>query len=268
MSNFFKIEKISCGYKGKFMLNEIDFSLNKGLFTGIIGPNGSGKTTLFKGITGELELIKGNIDLNGKNVSQMSSEQRARKFAVVSQNIEIPNIKVGDYVLMGRLPYNKRFQFFESEDDLLIAEKYMKMTGVIELKDILFSELSGGEQQLVAIARALTQEPEVLLLDEPTSHLDIAHQVQILNLLQKFKETLNLTVLMIIHDLNLAGEYCDYIIMMNEGKVHTMGTANEVLNYKHIEAVYNTPVVTRENPISKKPAIFLISERVLLNKDI
>ena len=268
MSNFFKIDKISCGYRGKFMLNDIDFSLGKGLFTGIIGPNGSGKTTLFKGITGELELTKGNIVLNCKDISLMSSEHRARKFAVVSQNIEIPNIKVEDYVLMGRLPYNKRFQFFESEADLLIAEKYMKMTGVIELKDVLFSELSGGEQQLVAIARALTQEPEVLLLDEPTSHLDIAHQVQILNLLQKFNETLNLTVLMIIHDLNLAGEYCDYIIMMNEGAVHTMGTANEVLNYKHIEAVYNTPVVTRENPISKKPAIFLISERVLLSKDI
>lgn len=268
MEDFFKIENITCGYTGMFMLENISFDLKKDSFNGIIGPNGSGKTTLFKSFTGELELKSGDIFLNDINLSQMSGKQRARKFAVVSQNIEISNIKVQDYILMGRLPYYKRFQFFESKNDLLIADKYMKMTGVFELRDKLFSELSGGEQQLVAIARALTQEPQVLLLDEPTAHLDISHQIQILNLLRRLNNTYNLTVLMIIHDLNLAGEYCDYIIMMNEGKIHTKGSPNEVLNYKQIEEVYKTPVVTRENPISKKPAIFLISERVLLNKNI
>ncbi|MEN8120746.1 MAG: ABC transporter ATP-binding protein, partial [Bacteroidota bacterium] len=109
----------------------------------------------------------------------------------------------------------------------------------------------------------LTQEPDLLLLDEPTSHLDITHQVQILNLLQRLNKELKLSVLMIIHDLNLAGEYCDYLVMMNKGKVHTQGTAEHVLNYKNIEEVYDTVVVTETNPLSGKPVILLVSESVL-----
>ena len=263
MSNFFKIENITCGYSGKFMLKGIDFIIEKGMFTGIIGPNGSGKTTLFRGITGELSLKTGSITLQNEILAKMSGKQRAQKFAIVTQNISIPNIRVEDYVLMGRLPYNRSFQFVETKEDYILANKYMEMTGVLKYKDKLFSELSGGEQQLVSIAKALTQQPEILLLDEPTSHLDIAHQVQILNLLQQLNNDYKLTILMIIHDLNLAGEYCDNIIMMNNGKIHIEGTPNEVLNYKIIEEVYKTPVITRENPMSKKPAIFLISERVL-----
>jgi len=125
------------------------------------------------------------------------------------------------------------------------------------------TQLSGGEQQLAGIARALTQEPDLLLLDEPTSHLDITHQVQILNLLQRLNTELELSVLMIIHDLNLAGEYCDYLIMLNKGKIHTQGTPEKVLNYQNIEEVYNTVVVTETNPLSGKPVILLVSENVL-----
>jgi len=139
----------------------------------------------------------------------------------------------------------------------------MKLTDVYRHKDKPMTELSGGEQQLAAIARALTQEPQLLLLDEPTSHLDISHQVQILNLIQQLNQQLNLTVLIIIHDLNLAGEYCDYLVMMNNGGIHIKGTPHEVLNYQTIEAVYNTVVITRENPISKKPVVFLVSESVM-----
>ena len=142
----------------------------------------------------------------------------------------------------------------------------MGLTDVFRVKDKAISELSGGEQQLAAIARALTQEPNLLLLDEPTSHLDISHQVQILNLIQQLNQELKLTVLIIIHDLNLAGEYCDYLVMMDKGKIHIKGTPHEVLTYQTIEDVYKTVVVTRENPISKKPVVFLVSDKVLKNK--
>lgn len=257
------IQDYSCGYGSKFNLSEIDFNLAEGCFAGIIGPNGSGKTTLFRGITSELITRTGNIKVNGRNLNSLSFNERARNIAVVSQSIESAYIKLEDYVLMGRLPYQANFTFFESDRDIEIAEKYMRLTNVWHLKDKLMTEISGGEQQLAAIARALTQQPKLLLLDEPTAHLDISHQVQVLNLIQDLNKKLKLTVLMNIHDLNLAGEYCDYLIMLNKGKIHTKGTPEEVLNYKHIEDVYNTVVVTDKNPISKKPTVFLVSGKVM-----
>ncbi len=267
MPEFLKINELKCGYPSGFMLEKINFDIQKGSFAGIIGPNGSGKTTLFKSITGEISIIEGDILLNNTNISTIAPRQKARKIAIVTQNAEAADILVEDYVLMGRFPYKSTFQLFESKEDYALANKFMKLTGVLKYKDKLMSELSGGEQQLAAIARALTQEPELLLLDEPTSHLDISHQVQILNLIQQLNEDLDLTVLMIIHDLNLAGEYCNYLILMNNGKLHTKGTPKQVLNYKHIEEVYKTVVITQENPLSKKPAIFLVSGKTLnMNK--
>lgn len=263
MSNILKIENLSCGYESKFNISDISFSVLKGTFTGIIGPNGSGKTTLFKGISGSLKTKTGNIYLSGKNISEFSHKKKAQKIAIVTQNIEANLISIEDYVLMGRLPYQSRYTFFETSKDYEIAHKYMKLTNTFHLKDKYLTELSGGEQQLAGIARALTQEPDLLLLDEPTSHLDITHQVQILNLLQRLNTDLNLTVLMIIHDLNLAGEYCDYLLMMNEGKIYKKGTPDEVLNYKNIENVYKTVVVTEKNPLSGKPVILLVSEKIL-----
>jgi iron complex transport system ATP-binding protein len=193
----------------------------------------------------------------------MNLKEKAQNIAVVTQNIEAGNMSVEEYVLMGRFPYRKNFQFFETKEDLEIADKYISLTGVSHLREKNMNSLSGGEQQLAGIARALAQEPQLLLLDEPTSHLDITHQVQILNLIRRLSETLGLTVLMIIHDLNLAGEYCDSLLMMQDGSLRLKGTPHEVLNYKDIEAVYNTVVITRTNPVSGKPVVFLVSEKTL-----
>lgn len=263
MSNFFKIEDFSCGYPGRFVLNNISFEIEKGQFVGIIGPNGSGKTTLFKGISGELPTLTGNSKLSGRQIQKMNLREKAQNIAVVTQNIEVGNMTVEEYVLMGRMPYRKQFQFFETAEDFAIAEKYIQLTGISELRDKNMNSLSGGEQQLAGIARALTQEPELLLLDEPTSHLDITHQVQILNLIRRLSENLGLTVLMIIHDLNLAGEYCDSLVMMQKGAIRKKGSPHEVLNYQDIEAVYDTVVITRTNPVSGKPVVFLISEKTM-----
>ncbi len=164
---------------------------------------------------------------------------------------------------MGRYPYRKKLQLFETEEDFKIAHKFMELTGVLKFKDKLMNELSGGEQQLVAIAKALTQEPALLLLDEPTSHLDISHQMQILNLIQKFNEEFDLTVLMIIHDLNLAAEFCDFLIMMDDGNIFAEGSPEEVLTYTNIEEVYKAVVITQENRITKKPSILLVSDKTL-----
>ncbi|MFN8254150.1 MAG: ABC transporter ATP-binding protein [Bacteroidales bacterium] len=266
MQNVLEIIDFSCGYPGKFIISGISFSVPGGSFVGIVGPNGSGKTTLFKGISAELNALSGKIVLTGKNTKLMGYKERARKMAIVSQNIETMDMKVEDYVLLGRLPYQKSFQFFETEKDYALAQHYIKLTGIEHLKDKYMDSLSGGEQQLAAIARALAQEPELLLLDEPTSHLDIGHQVQILNLIQSLNNNLALSVLMIIHDLNLAAEYCDFLVMLKEGSLHAAGTAEKVLDYRNIEEVYQTLVVTQKNPLSGKPAVFLVSGNVFAQK--
>ncbi len=262
-SDYLKIDKLCCGYGNSFNLKEVSLSLSQGSFSGIIGPNGSGKTTLFKGIAGSLHAKSGSIILQNQDLSKLKPIEKARKVAVVSQYPDAADIPVEDYVLMGRMPYREMFQFFETHNDHAIASKYMRLTGIYEHRKKLMSQLSGGEQQLAAIAQALSQEPELLLLDEPTSHLDITHQVQILNLLQRLNDEMKLTVLMIIHDLNLAAEYCSYLIMMDHGMIYTKGTPHEVLNYQNIEKVYNTVVVTQNNPLSGKPAIFLVSENMM-----
>jgi iron complex transport system ATP-binding protein len=261
-----QINNLRCGYKDKFHISDIHFHVKSGGYTGIIGPNGSGKTTFFRGITGELKAESGNIILNGRDIETMTHKEKARNMAFVTQELDEPGITVEDYVLMGRIPYHRPFQFFESREDYRIAHKYLQLTHISHLKDKYMYQISGGERQLAAIARALTQEPKLLLLDEPTSHLDIMHQVQILNLVQRLNSQLELTVLMIMHDLNLAGEYCDHLIMLNNGTIHISGKPEEVLNYKTIENVYKTVVVTRTNPISGKPVIFLVSEKVLSNR--
>lgn len=260
--DFLKIENFACGYPG-FKLSDIGFNMQKGSFTGIIGPNGSGKTTLFRGITGALPTLKGQVSLKGKFLHELTLKERAQSIAIVSQFVDADQISVEDYVLLGRIPYHSRFQFFESKIDFAKAQKYMELTDVYQYKDKLMTELSGGEQQRAAIARALTQEPELLLLDEPTAHLDITHQVRILDLLNRLNEEMGLTVLMVIHDLNLASEYCDHLVLVNHGRIFTQGLPEEVLTFDTIEKVYRTPVVTQTNPYSKKPVVFLVSERTL-----
>lgn len=260
---FLELKNMNCGYNKSFHLSNVSFSITKGQFSGIIGPNGSGKSTLLKGISGELDISRKQVFLNNTDLSLLTENERAKEIAVVTQFTEPIDITVEEYVLTGRIPYRKKYQFFETAVDFEIAERYMKLTDVIHLRNKKFTNLSGGEQQLVSVAKALTQEPSLLLLDEPTSHLDISHQVQILNLIQQLSHDLDLTVMMIIHDLNLASEYCDYLVLMKDGSVFKHGTPQEILNYKNIEEVYNTVVITQENPLSKKPSIFLVSNKIL-----
>ena len=266
MSGFLAVHNFSCGYGDKFVLRNVNLEARRGEISGIIGPNGSGKTTLFRGLTGELPARSGDVLLNGRDLRQMSFNERARSMAVVAQHVFATDVTVEEYVLMGRLPHRRQFQLFESREDYEIAHHYMQLTNVYGLRNKLMSKISGGEQQLANIARALTQQPELLLLDEPTSHLDITHQVQILNLIQKLNEEMKLSVLMIIHDLNLAGEYCDYLVMLKDGQPFKQGLPDEVLNYQVIEDGYKTVVVVQPNPVSYKPAVFLVSDKILKQK--
>lgn len=258
-----KIRGMECGYADGFHLGPVDMEIREGSFTGIIGPNGSGKSTLFKCLTGDLRLLNGKIELMDKDLSAYSLKERARKLSIVTQFCELAPISVEEYVLMGRMPFRKMFQFYHSAEDKAIADYYIRLTGIDHLRKKRITELSGGEQQMACIALALTQKPQLLLLDEATSHLDITHQIRILNLLQKLNEEAGLTIVMIIHDLNMASEYCSDLYLMKKGGLYVSGTPNEVLTYEHIEQVYKTIVLVDNNPLSGKPIIYPVSGKRL-----
>jgi len=254
-----EIKNLTCGYNSRFLLKDINLKVEKGELIGIIGPNGSGKTTLLRAITGVIRPKKGKILLEKKNIEKFSFKELARKIAVVSQNSVANFMTVEEFVLLGRIPHRRRLQFLETEFDERIAEEAMDLTNTLQLKGRFIGDLSGGERQLVVIARALAQEPGLLLLDEPTSHLDIAHQVKILDLIKKLNKN-GLTVIIVLHELNLASQYCNRLILLNNGLLYKVGSPGEVLTYQIIEEVYKTVVVVRENPISSKPYVFLVSE--------
>ena len=255
-----RIRNMECGYGQNTVLRNIDLSITKGELVGIIGPNGSGKTTLLRAITRLLKPKAGAIFFGGKNISEMHLRELAMRVAVVSQRSETGIMSVEEFVLLGRIPHYKRFQLLETKNDIDVAKKCMSLTDTLKLKDHLMGEISGGERQLALIARALTQNPELLLLDEPTAHLDIAHQVGILDLVTRLNKEFGLTVIMVLHDLNLASEYCHRLVLLNEGRVFKMGCPEEVMDYKTIEEVYKTVVVVEKNPISSRPHIFVVSE--------
>lgn len=238
------------------MLKGLNFSLEHGELLGVIGPNGSGKTTLVRALTKILEPMDGRILLEGKDIREMDLPELARRVAVVSQNTEVGSwMRTEEFVLLGRVPHRRRFQLLETKHDEEVAERAMALTGTSELRGRLLKELSGGERQLISIAKALCQEPKLLLLDEPTAHLDIAHQLRVLDLLRKLNRE-GLTVLAVFHDLNLAGEYCDRILLLKDGRRGKIGPPEEVLNSDVIGDAYGVRVVVGRNPASSKPCVF------------
>jgi iron complex transport system ATP-binding protein len=256
-----RINNLSCGYDGNIILRDIGLVAYKGEIISIIGPNGSGKTTLLRAVSNILKPEKGEIRIQEENLTKIPRKELAGKIAVVAQAVEQAFVTVEEYVLLGRLPYFRKYQFFETKKDMALARKYMELTDTFKLKDSPMSEISGGERQLASIARALVQEPILLLLDEPTSHLDITHQVQILELIKRLNRELGLTVLMVLHDLNLASEYSDRLVLFNGsgGSIYREGIPEEVITRVSIEDVYQTEVLIKKNPLSGKPYVILVS---------
>jgi len=260
------VKDLFCGYGDIVILKSINFELKDGEILGVIGPNGSGKTTLLRAITKVIHPKSGHIFINGKSINQLSLKELSRTISVVSQyqNIELlTNMTVMEFVLLGRIPYFRRLQFTETAKDEEIVADCMKLTETYELRDKYIHQISGGERQLAYIARALSQEPKILLLDEPTAHLDIGHQIKILDLLKKLNKERNITIFIILHDLNLASEYCDRLILLNRGMLYRAGPPEEVLQYSIIEEVYKTPVIVKENPLSSKPFVIFVTKEQL-----
>lgn len=261
MDEILEIRDLFCGYGKSEVLKGIDLSVKRGEILGIVGPNGAGKTTLFRAIAKIVGAKRGSILIDGKDVRSLSQREIAKYLAFVSQNIEGDlTISVFDYVLLGRIPHRKPYQFFEDKEDILSAEQALKATRLTHLKERPLYHLSGGERQLAQISKALAQAPKILLLDEPLSHLDIAHAVRILNLLKRLNREESITEIAILHDLNLASEFCDRLVLLSDGKIVKDGDPREVLKFDLIESVYGTQVIVKENPLSSKPYVFPIFE--------
>ncbi|HCF51466.1 MAG TPA: heme ABC transporter ATP-binding protein [Syntrophomonas sp.] len=248
---------VTCGYGSSTVLSDATLQVSKGEFLGIVGPNGSGKSTLLKAMSRVLPPLHGRILLQEEDIYKMRPARAARHLAVVPQEagLDFP-FTVEAVVMMGRIPHLKRFQREGPQDREIVCEA-LRRTNTLDLAQRLVTELSGGEKQRVLIARALAQEPQVLFLDEPTSFLDLNYQIEIMELLNKLRFEEGLTAVMVVHDLNLASQYCDNLLVLKEGKIFTAGRPAQVLTEELIKEVYGCEVKVEQRHPGGRPMLFI-----------
>jgi len=244
------VNGVECRYGSVRIIEDVSFSVKEGDFVGILGPNGSGKTTLLKSISRVLKPHKGTILLDKSDIYSLDGIEVAKQLAVVPQDSAIGfSFLALDIVLMGRNPHMSRFQL-ESAKDLAVARKVMELTNTWQLAERPINELSGGEKQRVIIARALAQEPRVLLLDEPMTHLDIINQLEIMDLVKDLCAKQGLVVLAVFHDLNMAARYCNLAVLLKSGRVFSTGRLEDVLTSENIKKVFRVDAIVQKHLVT------------------
>jgi len=248
---------------GMKVLDGVTFSVKKAECFIVIGPNGSGKSTLMKLLAGLLRPDNGSVDILDRPLSDYSRKALARRIAYVPQLVpaDFP-FHVADVVLFGRAPHLGTFGM-ESEKDRELARQAMAFTEIAHLAGRRIDQLSGGERQRVFIARAVCQEPEILLLDEPTAALDIAHQLRVMDLMERLKTEKRITVVMISHDINLAAMYADSLLLLHKGRMVRCGRPDDVLSYQTLEATYGCPLLVDKNPLGPMPRVTPVPGRFI-----
>ena len=243
------------GRRAPFRMTGIDFALAPGEVLGVIGPNSAGKTTIIRLLTRVVRPTTGEIILGDRPLASLSSTQLARAVAVVPQ--ELPQafpFTVAELVLMGRYPHAPG-RYFEGEQDRAVARAAMAATSVLDLAAVRLDELSGGERQRAVLARALAQEPRLLVLDEPTAHLDLRYQAEVVGLLRRVNRERKMTVILVAHDLNLAAEVCDRLLLLSAGRVARLGPPEQVLEEDVLRSVYGCEVVVDKSPLGARPRV-------------
>ena len=249
------LKDVGFRYGQTWVLKSISLQVNAGEILGILGPNGSGKSTLLKVMDGMLVPQEGDVFIKDRSLTAFRRSALAREVAMVAQ--ENPfwfSFSTLEVVLMGRFPHLKRLQF-ESKNDLEVAKGALDATHTLELAERSINELSGGEKQRVLIARALAQEPKIILLDEPTSFLDLKYKRDVFQLISSLSMNKGLSVVVISHDIDLAAQYCHRLMMLKDGSVYEMGEPARVITASNIEAVYDCPVMVDQNPLTGKPRV-------------
>lgn len=256
MTEAIEIRDLLFAYKDRAVLHGVSLRVERGEMVGILGPNGSGKTTLLKILSAVLR-GRGVVKLNGTNIEVYGRRELSRIFAVVQQDAHVNfPYTAAEIVLMGRASYHSPFAL-EGKKDLDVARASMELTDSLALANRYLHELSGGEKQRVMIARALAQEPEILLLDEPSAFLDLKHQVHVFELLRRLNRERALTIVAALHDLNLAALFFPRLVMLSDGKIYRDGTPPEVLTEETIEEMYGVRVRVEQDPTSKRPQLFI-----------
>ncbi len=250
-------------YGRRPVLDSITFSVHEGEFFVIIGPNGSGKTTLVKAISGALRPRKGKVEVLGRSMQNTSRRVLARHVAVVPQTppADVP-FTSAEVVLMGRSPHLGLLAV-EKRNDLALAERAMSFTNVQHLAGRRLDQLSAGERQRVLIARAICQQPRIIVLDEPTAPLDLAHQIQVMDLLERLRNEEGVTIVMVSHDLNLAAMYADRLLLLKGGRIVSLGRPEDVLTFETLEQAYGCVLLVDENPVKKVPRVTLVPSGIL-----
>jgi iron complex transport system ATP-binding protein len=261
MNHAITAKNLSHSFGEDLVINNVSFQVPKHDFFIIIGPNGSGKTTLMKTIAGILKPQNGKLNILNRSIDQYHRKALARTIAFVPQ-ITLADFPftVTEIVLMGRSPY-LGILGLEEKNDFEIARQAIAFMGLENLAHRKLDQLSGGEQQRVFIARAICQEPDIILLDEPTASLDLAYQVRIMDLMEELKTKKGITVVMVSHDVNLAAMYADRLLLLHNGQVMCQGLPREVITYQFLEAAYGCTLLVDESPLGKSPRVTLVPRK-------
>ncbi|RJR31376.1 MAG: ABC transporter ATP-binding protein [Desulfobacteraceae bacterium] len=257
MEPVLSLEQVSFTYGKDWVLRGVDLHVPEGEVLGVLGPNGSGKSTLLRIMSGVIRPREGRVRIGGRDFSSLKRDTIAREIAVVSQEqhfrFEFTALEV---VLMGRFPHLGRFEF-EGKRDLEIAARALEATDTLGFADRSIHSLSGGEKQRVLIARALAQEPKLMLLDEPTSFLDLKHKRDIFRLVSDLSRERGLSVVLVSHEMDLASQHCRRLVLLKDGGISRAGTPDEVLTASNLESVFGCPVLVDRNPLTGAPRVSL-----------
>lgn len=259
MSSRLAAEGVTLGYHGRPVIDDLDFDVPDGKITAIVGPNACGKSTLLRGLARILRPEAGRIVLDGQSIHALPTNEVARRLGLLPQGAAVPaGLTVADLVSRGRSPHQSFFQQW-SERDQAAVEAALAATKISDLADRRVDELSGGQRQKVWIAMALAQETDLLLLDEPTTFLDLAHQIAVLDLIQDLNQNRARTIVVVIHDLNLASRYAHHLVVMAEGTIVASGSPREVITAQTISEVFGVDSMVVEDPAAGTPMVVPVS---------
>ena len=248
-------KNLKVGYEEKIIIENLSLNIKKGEVVSIIGPNGCGKSTLLKSLSRMIKPISGDIYIQNENIKSLKSKTISQKVCLLSQHNDAPgDLTVEELVYFGRIPHKKWYESKSKSDEELVNWA-IENTGLTRYKNTPISSLSGGERQRAYIAQALCQKPDVLLLDEPTTYLDISCQLELMELVREINEKLNITIVMVLHELNQASKYSDRLVIMKSGEIVSDGCPKEIINKETIKKVYNIDCDIDNDPISNKPRI-------------